>query len=53
VLNDVAGADFDHVKARRTPDVPFFVLHNVTEFTLHNCSGLTDTNLATVEHESF
>ncbi len=31
---------FDHVKARRPPDVPFFVLHNVSEFTLHNCPGL-------------
>jgi polygalacturonase len=53
VLNDVGGADFDHVKARRTPDVPFFVLHNVSEFTLHNCPGLADTNRATVERDSF
>jgi hypothetical protein len=41
------------VKARHTPDVPFFVLHNVSDFTLHNCPGLIDTNRATVEHESF
>ena len=53
VLNDVAGADFDHVKARRTTDVPFFVLRNVSDFTLHNCPGLTDTNRVTIEHESF
>jgi hypothetical protein len=52
-LNDVVGADFDHVKARRTTDVPFFVLHNVSDFTLHNCPGLTDTNRVTIEHESF
>jgi polygalacturonase len=53
VLNDVAGADFDHVKARRTPDVPFFILRNVSDFTLHNCPGVTDTNRTTVEHDSF
>jgi hypothetical protein len=52
-LNDVDGADFDHVRARRTPDVPFFVLHNVSDFTLHNSPGLTNTNRATVERDSF
>ena len=53
VLNDVVGADFDHVKARRTTDVPFFVLRNVHDFLVHNCPGLADTQRETVERESF
>jgi polygalacturonase len=53
VLNDVDGADFDHVKARRTPDVPFFVLQKVSDFTVSRCPGVPDTHRDTVEKESF
>ena len=53
VLNDVAGADFVHVKARRAPEVPFFVLTNVTDFAVHNCPGVPDTHRDSVEKDSF
>jgi polygalacturonase len=53
VLYDVAGADFDHVKARRTAEVPFFVLRKVSDFAVHNCPGLTDIHRAAVEQEAF
>ena len=53
VLNDVDGADFDHVKARRTPEVPFFVLRKVSDFAVRNCTGLPDTRREAVEQEPF
>ena len=52
VLNDVAGADFDHVKARRMPGVPFFMLQKVSDFAVHNCPGLPDTRRETVQADS-
>ncbi len=52
-LEDVAGAEFDHIKARRTANVPFFVLHDVTDFSVQNATGVSDTKRANVEGESF
>ena len=53
VLEDVTGAQFDRVKAQRTPDVPFFVLRKVTDFAAHNCPGLPDTRRESVEQGSY
>ncbi len=53
VLKDVDGADFDRVKTEWRPRTPSFDLRNVRNFRLKNCPGLTDTNLVTVENDSF
>ena len=42
-LDDVVGADFDHVKAVPAAGVPTVVLKNVDGFVAHNCPGLPDT----------
>jgi polygalacturonase len=49
VLNDVAGADFLHVKAQREADVPTFVLKNVSDFSTHQCWPLPDQRLERVD----
>jgi polygalacturonase len=43
ILDDVAGADFDHVKAQPAAGTPTVVLKNVDGFVAHNCPGLPDT----------
>ena len=48
-VNDVAGADFQHVKAQRSGEVPTFSLKNVTDFNTHQCWPLPDTRLDRVE----
>ena len=52
VLDDVAGAEFDHVKAQRAGGAAFFVLRKVTNFTTRDCEGLSDTKRATADNES-
>ena len=52
VLDDVAGAEFDHVKTQRTGTTPFFVLRKVTDFTTRACDGLADGKRATAENET-
>ena len=52
VLMDVAGIEFDHVKAQRAPGVPLFVLRKVSDFTTRAIPGLADTHRATIEQES-
>jgi polygalacturonase len=42
-LNDVENVDFIHVKAKRTEDVPEFVLKNVSNFRTHYTSSVPDT----------
>jgi polygalacturonase len=44
-LNDVMGADFQHVKSQRGAGVPMFVLKNVSDFNTHQCWPLPDTRL--------
>ncbi|MDQ3813965.1 MAG: glycosyl hydrolase family 28 protein, partial [Armatimonadota bacterium] len=51
VLDDVAGADFQAVKARRSPGVPFFVLRRVRDFAVRHCPGLPDTHRAEADEE--
>ena len=43
ILDEVIGADFDHVKVRPAAGVPTVVLRNVDGFAAHNCPGLPDT----------
>jgi polygalacturonase len=43
VLMDVAGIEFDHVKAQRVGRTAFFELRDVTGFTARNCPTLPDT----------
>ncbi len=43
ILDEVVGADFDHVKAVPSAGAPTVVLKNVEGFATHNCPGLPDT----------
>jgi len=48
VLDDVSGADFQHVKAQKAADVPTIVLKNVKDFTASGCTPLPDTKIPNV-----
>jgi polygalacturonase len=52
VLDDVAGAEFDHVKAQRAGGAPCFVLRHVTDFSVGNTSGVPDTRLPQADQKS-
>ncbi len=43
-LDDVAGADFDHLKAPHAVDAPTFVLRGVNGLVVRNSAGLPDTS---------
>ena len=43
VLDDVAGATFDSVRAQRAAATPFVVLRQVRDFVAHDNPGLPDT----------
>jgi polygalacturonase len=43
ILDEVVGADFDHVEAPPAAGVPTVVLKNVDGFATHACPGLSDT----------
>jgi polygalacturonase len=45
VLDDVSGADFQHVKAQKATGVPTIVLKNVQDFTARGCTPLPDTQI--------
>ena len=49
VLNNVAGAEFIHVKAQREADVPAFVLKNVSDFSIQQSWPLPDQRLERVD----
>jgi len=52
VLEDIAGAEFEHVKASPAAGARTFVLKNVSEFSVQSCQGLADTQRTkTVEDE--
>jgi hypothetical protein len=42
VLDDVAGADFEHLQAQRAGGVPLFVLRQVTDFSVSHSPGVPD-----------
>lgn len=48
VLNNVSGADFQHVRAQKAKDIPTFVLNNVTNFNVYNSVNIANTKLANV-----
>src|SRR4026209_282875 len=49
VLNNMQGAEFIHVKAKREADVPSFVLKNVSDFSLQQSWPLPDQRLERVD----
>ncbi len=51
MLNDVKGAEFQHVKAQGLPAVPIFALKNVENFSTHECWPVADTRLERVKQE--
>jgi polygalacturonase len=53
ILNDVAGADFVHVRAQRGQDVLTFLLKNVENFSLQQSWPLADTRIARAESKKF
>jgi hypothetical protein len=52
LLHDVAGAYLDHVTAQRAPDVPLFVLHDVSDVSFRGIPGLPDMRRERVDRES-
>jgi polygalacturonase len=52
VLDDVQGADFFRIKGSRAPGVPVFALHDVSDFDVHMCAGVPDTQLAKVDQKT-
>jgi len=53
VLDQVKGADFQHVKAEKAPGVPTFVLQNVEGFSVFRSTPVADTNLPKTDHKEF
>jgi len=53
VLDQVKGADFQHVKAEKAAGVPTFVLQNVEGFSVYRSAPVADTSLAKTDHKEF
>jgi len=51
VLDDVADADFDHLKTQHAAGTSVFVLKNVNCFAVHNSPGITDAQRGQVTAE--
>jgi polygalacturonase len=51
VLDDVTGVRFDTIEVSKTEGVPAFLLKNVSDFKLHQCEGLTDTQIEKTEQD--
>jgi hypothetical protein len=49
VLDDVRGADFQHVMAQKAAGVPTIVLKKVEDFTARGCTPLPDTSVPKVD----
>ncbi|MES2808018.1 MAG: glycosyl hydrolase family 28-related protein [Bacteroidota bacterium] len=49
ILDNIDGADFQHVRAQKAEGASIFVLKQVKNFNLFNSSQLPNTKLATVE----
>jgi hypothetical protein len=52
ILDSVADADFFRIKAPQAAGVPTFSLHDVSDFSVHMCSGVADTQLKTVDKKT-
>jgi DNA-dependent RNA polymerase auxiliary subunit epsilon len=53
VLEDVQGADFEHINAQREADVPTFVLHNVRNFNMEHVNELPDVHADAVDEKRY
>jgi len=49
VLDGVEDADFFRIKVPHVAGVPVFALHNVSDFVVHMCGNVPDTQLKSVE----
>ena len=49
VLDDVQDAEFFRIKTPRVAGAPVFALNKVSDFSVHKCGGVPDTQLKTVE----
>ena len=49
VLQDVEDADFFRIKVPHADGAPVFALHKVSDFAVHMCSDVPDTQLKTVD----
>ncbi|HYJ46158.1 MAG TPA: glycoside hydrolase family 28 protein, partial [Pyrinomonadaceae bacterium] len=53
ILEDVKGADFFRIKARKAEGEPVFMLRNVTDFSVQQSHPVSDTRLERVEQKKF
>ena len=53
VVENVKGAEFANVKARRDSSNPVFILRNVQNFAAHRVQGVADTKKDRIEDEKF
>ncbi|MGY4385747.1 polygalacturonase [Pedobacter sp. UYP24] len=51
VLDNVDGADFQHIRAQKADGVPMFMFKQVKNFNLFNSGQLPNTKLATVDKQ--
>jgi polygalacturonase len=51
-LDSVEDADFFRIKAPHAAGVPLFALHNVSDFAVHMCGDVPDTQLKAVENKT-
>ncbi len=52
VLDDVEDVDFFRIKVPRVEGSPIFALHNVSDFGVHMCDGVSDTRLQKVDSKT-
>ena len=52
VLDSVEDADFFRIKVPHAGGAPVFALHNVSDFAVHMCSDVRDTQLKTVDNKT-
>ncbi len=52
VLTDVNGADFQHMKIQRFPDVPLFKLNKVTDFSTQYVRTIVDIKRDTIDADT-
>jgi polygalacturonase len=52
VLTDVGDADFFRIKTPHANDAPVFALQNVSDLSVHMCSGVKDIELAKVDRKT-
>jgi polygalacturonase len=52
VLDNVEDADFFRIQVPQTAGVPEFALHNVSDFAVHMCAGVADTQLKKVDDKT-